>query len=168
MPVPFQANLQRLMAAAGISMHDLARQSGVDERTIRGLMAGNKPHARTLHRLAEGLGVSADEFFVDPTQLLYRCFDRATNPVVTEVLEIRPELFENWNEADFDELHSRFGAGGSLTRDGVVQSVCRMNRKREAMEKLNVLFETAAGDLLGGIIDLFYEKITVRKGKKGG
>jgi transcriptional regulator with XRE-family HTH domain len=166
MSAQFQANLQRLMAAAGFSMHALAERSGVDERTIRGLLAGNKPHARTLHRLAEGLGVSADEFFVDSMQLLYRRFDRTTNPLVEEVLESRPELFQNWTEADFDELHSRFGAGGPLTRDGVMESVCRMNRKREVIEKLNLLLETGEAEVLGGIIDLFYEKIEVRKGKK--
>jgi transcriptional regulator with XRE-family HTH domain len=167
MSAAFQANLQRLMAAADLSMHDLARRSGIDERTIRGLLAGNKPHSRTLHRLAKGLEVSADEFFVDSTQLLYRCFDRATNPLVEEVLREQSELFKNWREADFDELHSRFGSGGPLTRDGVLESVRRMNRKREAIEKLNVLFETGAGELLGGIIDLFYDKITTRKGRKG-
>ncbi|MCC6126546.1 MAG: helix-turn-helix transcriptional regulator [Pirellulales bacterium] len=166
MPPPFQANLQRLMAAAGFSMHDVAARSGVDERTIRGLLAGNKPHARTLHRLAEGLGVSADEFFVDPAQLLYRRFDRATNPLVEEILESQPEFFENWTEADFDELHSRFGAGGPLTREGVLESVRRMNRKRETLDKLNLLLETGEAGVLGGIIDLFYEKIRVRKGKK--
>ena len=116
--------------------------------------------------LAEGLGVSADEFFVDPAQLLYRRFDRATNPLVAEVLESRPELFQNWTEADFDELHSRFGAGGPLTRDGVLESVRRMNRKREIIDKLNLLLETGEAEVLGGIIDLFYEKIGVRKGKK--
>jgi transcriptional regulator with XRE-family HTH domain len=166
MPPPFQANLQRLMAAGGFSMHDLAVRSGVDERTIRGLLAGNKPHARTLHRLAEGLGVSADEFFVDPAQLLYRRFDRATNPLVQEVVESQPLLFEKWTEADFDELHSRFGAGGPLTREGVLESVRRMNRKRETLDKLNLLLETGEADVLGGIIDLFYEKIRVRTGKK--
>lgn len=166
MPASFPANLQRLMAATGISMHDLSQRSGVDERTIRGLLRGNKPHARTLHKLAGGLDVSADEFFVDPTQLLYRHFDRATNPLVEEIVESRPELFQNWTEADFDELHSRFGAGGALTQEGVVKSIQRMNRKREAIEKLNLLFETGAGDLLGGIIDLFYEKLDVRKGKR--
>ena len=145
MSAHFLANLQRLMAAVGISIHDLANRSGVDERTIRGLLAGNKPHAQTLHRLADGLDVSADEFFIDPTQLLYRRFDRATNPLVEEVLESEPGLFENWTEADFDELHSRFGADGSLTREGVRESIRRMNRKRESMEKLNLLFE-ALGD----------------------
>jgi transcriptional regulator with XRE-family HTH domain len=160
MSAPFPTNLQRLMASTGVSTQGLAKSSGVDERTIRGLLAGKKPHSRTLHRLAEGLGVSADQFFVEPTQLLYRCFDRATNPVVQEVLESRPELFQNWTEADFDELHSRFGAGGALTREGVVESVRRMNRKREIIEKIELLFETGEADILGRIIDLFYEKIS--------
>ncbi len=71
----------------------MAEQTGLDERTIRGILSGgNKPHAQTLHRLAEGLGVKVDEFFVDPAQLLYRRFDRQTNPVVAEVLERHGEL----------------------------------------------------------------------------
>jgi transcriptional regulator with XRE-family HTH domain len=166
MSAPFQANLQRLLAAAGLSMHELAQRSGVDERTIRGLVAGKKPHARTLHRLAEGLSVSADEFFVDPVMLLYRRFDRATNPLVEDAVEAEPGLFRNWTDADFDELHSRFGAGGPLTRVGVLESARRMNRKREILEKLNLLLETGEAEVLGGIIDLFYEKFALRKPKQ--
>ena len=76
------------MAAGGLSFGRVAEQTGLDERTIRGILGGgNKPHAQTLHRLAEGLGVKVDEFFVDPAQLLYRRFDRQTNPVVAEVIE---------------------------------------------------------------------------------
>ena len=74
-------NLLRLMAAGGLSVRRVAERTGLDERTIRGILGGgNKPHAQTLHRLAEGLGVKVDEFFVDPAQLLYRRFDRQTNP----------------------------------------------------------------------------------------
>ena len=106
-------NLLRLMAAAESSIHEVAERTGLDTRTIRGITRGtHRPHARTLHRLAEGLRVAVDEFFVDPAQLLYRCFDRRTNPAVDEVLQDDPELFEGWGEADFDELHSRVGAGG--------------------------------------------------------
>jgi transcriptional regulator with XRE-family HTH domain len=72
-------NLLRLMAAGGLSVRRVAEQTGLDERTIRGILnGGNKPHAQTLHRLAEGLAVNIDEFFVDPAQLLYRRFDRQT------------------------------------------------------------------------------------------
>ena len=106
-------NLLRLMAAGGWSVRRVAERTGLDERTIRGILSGgNKPHPQTLHRLAEGLGVKVDEFFVDPAQLLYRRFDRQTNPVVAEVIETHGELFDGWTEADFDELHSRVGTGG--------------------------------------------------------
>ncbi len=85
-------NLLRLMAAEELSLHQVAQRTHLDERTLRGIARGtHQPHARTLHRLAEGLGVAVDEFFVDPAQLLYRRFDRRTNPVVAEVLQERPE-----------------------------------------------------------------------------
>ena len=79
-----------------------------------------KPHARTLHRLAAGLGISVDELFIDPAQLLYRSFDRLTNPMVEEVLENHGELFHGWTQADFDELNSRVGLGGPLTMEGAL------------------------------------------------
>ena len=124
-------NLLRLMAAGGLSLSRLAEQTGLNVRTIRGILrGGHRPHARTLHRLAEGLGVSVDEFFVDPAQLLYRRFDRQTNPLVAEVVADHKELFAGWSEADFDELHSRVGTGGALTVEGAVTAVRQMNRKR--------------------------------------
>ena len=104
-------NLLRLMAARGLSLSRVSEQTGLHVRTIRGILrGGHTPHARTLHRLAEGLGVSVDEFLVDPAQLLYRRFDRQTNPLVAEVIKDHKELFAGWSEADFDELHSRVGA----------------------------------------------------------
>jgi transcriptional regulator with XRE-family HTH domain len=124
MPDHARENLLRLMAGGGLSIRGVAERTGLDERTIRGILsAGAKPHAQTLHRLAEGLGVKVDEFFVDPAQLLYRRFDRQTNPVVAEVLEGHGELFDGWTEADFDELHSRVGAGGALTVEGTLAQI---------------------------------------------
>ena len=153
-------NLLRLMAAAKLSIQQVAQATGVDQRTIRGITSGdNKPHPRTLHRLAEGLGVSVDEFFVDPAQLLYRCFDRHTNPLVEEVLESEGHLFEGWREADFDELHSRVGAGGALTREGALAAVRQMNRKRELHDKLDVLLESSHAQTVGGIVDLMYAEV---------
>ena len=147
-------NLARLMAAQGLSLRAAAAQTGLDERTLRGILAGRKkPHARTLNRLAEGLGVKVDEFFVDPSQLVYRRFDRHTNPLVEEVLEARPELFADWSEADFDELHSRVGAGGALTREGAVAAVERMNRKRDLHDKLDLLLESTHAQLAGQIVE---------------
>ena len=158
-------NLLRLMADRGLSIHQIAEQTGLDERTIRGISSGaNKPHARSLHRLAEGLGVSVEEFFVDPTRLLCRRFDRQTNPIIEEVVESHRDLFAGWSEADFDELHSRVGAGGPLTFEGTLTTVGRMNRKRELHEKLDVLLESSQAEAISGIVSVLYEQILAEKG----
>ena len=156
-------NLSRLIAAGGLSVRQVAAKTGLDQRTIRGILKGtNKPHARTLHRLAEGLGVPVDEFFVDPSQLLYRHFDRQTNPLIEEVMETHRELFSGWTEADFDELHSRVGAGGALTFGGALQAVRHMNRKRELHDKLDLLLESSQATLVGGMIELAYNQVLAK------
>jgi transcriptional regulator with XRE-family HTH domain len=158
-------NLLRLMASAKLSVRQVAAATGVDQRTIRGITSGSaKPHAHTLHRLAQGLGVSVDEFFVDPAQLLYRCFDRHTNPLVEEVLQTDGQLFEGWREADFDELHSRVGAGGALTREGALAAVRQMNHKRQLHDKLDVLLETSHAQTISGIVDLMYGEVASESG----
>ena len=160
MSVHARENLSRLMAAEGLSIHDVAEKTGLDERTIRGILSGaNKPHARSLHRLAKGLGVAIDEFYVNPTQLLYRRFDRETNPMVEESLKNHPELFAGWRESDFDELHSRMGEGGALTEGGTLEAVRQMNRKRELHERLDVLLESTQAELVAGMIDLAYNEV---------
>jgi transcriptional regulator with XRE-family HTH domain len=158
-------NLRRLMASEGLSIHQVAEMTGLDERTIRAILGGaNKPHARSLNRLAAGLGISVDEFFLDPSQLLYRHFDRPTNPVVEEVMESHRELFSGWTEADFDELHSRVGTGGRLTFEGALVAVREMNRKRELHEKLDLLLESSQAELISGVMELVYDQIVVRRG----
>ncbi len=162
MPNHARENLSRLMAAEGLSVRGVAERTGLDERTIRGILGGsNKPHAQTLHRLAAGLGVSVDEFFVDPAHLLYRRFDRQTNPVVADVIDHHGELFDGWSEADFVELHSRVGTGGPLTVDGTLHAVGQMNRKRELHDKLDLLLESSEAEVAAGILNVLYEKIAL-------
>ena len=67
--------------------------------------------------------MTADELFQDPSLLAHRLFDRRTNPLVEEVVNRQPELFVGWTERDFDELYSRFAAGGSLTEEGALAAV---------------------------------------------
>ena len=158
-------NLGRLLATEGLSVQQVAARTGLDARTIRGILSGrSEPHARTLHRLARGLGVKVDEFFVDPAQLLYRRFDRQTNPLVAEVMESHQELFCGWSEADFDELHSRVGTGGALTIEGALTTVRHMNRKRELHEKLDLLLESSHAEVAAGILNVLYDKIVVDEG----
>jgi len=153
-------NLRRLMTRMGLTIQQVAARSRLDLRTVKGILDGsNRPHARTLHRLAAALQVSPDEFFLDPSQLIYRCFDRATNPVVAEVVESHPALFSGWTEADYEELNSRFGTGGPLTVEGTLAAVSRMNRNRKVQEKLAVLLESAHADLIRGIVEVMYDKV---------
>jgi transcriptional regulator with XRE-family HTH domain len=153
-------NLRRLMTRMGLTIEQVVARSGLDVRTIKGILDGsNRPHARTLHRLAAALQVSPDEFFLDPSHLIYRCFDRATNPVVAEVVEGHPALFSGWTEADYEELNSRFGTGGPLTVEGTLAAVSAMNRNRKALEKLAVLLESSQADLIRGIVEVMYDKV---------
>lgn len=153
-------NLRRLMTRLGVTIDQVAAQTRLDRRTVKGILDGtNRAHARTLHRLAAGLGVSPDEFFVDPAQLVYRCFDRATNPVVAEVVEAHPGLFTGWTEADFEELHSRFGTGGPLTVEGTLATVSEMNLNRVTHERLAVLLESSQAEVVRGIVEVMYQKL---------
>jgi len=153
-------NLRRLIAQLGWTIEQVAEKSGLDQRTIRGILEGtNRPQARTLHRLARGLGVPSNELFLDPARLLYRHFDRQTNPVIAEVVEDHPELFAGWTEADFDELHSRVGTGGPLTAEGAATTVIAMNRNRGLHEKLALLLESSQAELIRSILEVMYEKI---------
>lgn len=155
-------NVRRVMAARGISARRLAARSGLDVRTIRGVLrGGRRPRADTLHRLAEALDVPVDELFVDPARLLYRRFDRATNPAVAELVEREPELFDDWTEQDFDELHSRVGVGGALTEEGARRAVEHMNRKRRLHQMLDVLLETGHARTIAGMIELLHDEVVV-------
>jgi transcriptional regulator with XRE-family HTH domain len=156
----FALNVRRLMARSGLTLEQVVEQSGLSERTVKALLAGrNKPHARTLHRLAAGLGVATDELFQNPSLLAHRLFDRRTNPAVDEVVHEHPEWFDGWSEADFAELYSRFGAGGALTGDGAASVVRAMNRKRDVHRKVALLLESGEAELLTGLVDLLYQKI---------
>jgi transcriptional regulator with XRE-family HTH domain len=157
-------NLRRLMARSGWTLRQLVEASGLSERTVKGLLAGrNKPHARTLHRLAAGLGVSTDELFQNPSLLAFRVFDRRTNGAVDEIVHRHPDWFDGWSESDFEELYSRFGTGGALSEHGALSVVQAMNRKREIQQKVALLLESAQAELLAGVVDLLYHKIVVTK-----
>jgi len=155
-------NLARLMAARGWSIDEVARHTGLDRRTIQGALHGTKrAHPRTVQRLADGLEVSPDEFFLDPARLLYRRFDQHTNPLVDDVVETHAELFADWNSEDFAELHSRVGSGGPLTAEGVLASVAGMNRKRDLFRKLALLLESNHATTIGCIIDALCAQVIV-------
>jgi len=157
------ANLRRLMARSGLTLHDVVSRTGLHENTVKGILAGaHKPQARTLNRLAAGLGVRTDELFQDPSLLTHRAFDRQTNPLVEEVIAKHQGLIAGWTEADFDELYSRFGAGGALTLEGAFDAVQAMNHKRSVHRKVDLLLESSERELLTGFVELLYERVAIK------
>jgi len=151
------------MARLDLTVDGVARRTGLDERTVKGILSGakSKPHAHTLHLLAVGLEVSTDELFQSPTTLARRQFDRETNPVVKECIQAQPKLFANWVDADFDELYSRVGTGGALTAEGAIHAAEAINRKRDLHDKLSLLLETEQASVIAGILELLYEQVRV-------
>ena len=123
-------NVRRLMARQGLTFHDIVQTTGLDERTLRSLVRGtNNPHARTLHKLAHGLGVEVDELF-EPSGSPRQAFDQATNPIVESVVQEHAEVFQGWSKAELEELASQFGTGGPLSEVGVLAAADAINAKR--------------------------------------
>jgi transcriptional regulator with XRE-family HTH domain len=149
------------MARDALTFEDVVEASGLDERTIRGVVhARNNPHARTLHKLACGLGVEIDELFRPVGPSPPRQFDRATNALVESVVAAHPEQFENWSAAEFDELYSRFGTGGQLTEAGILAAANVANAKRDLWRQISVILESGEAELLAEFVDLMYRRVT--------
>lgn len=154
-------NLRRHMAREGLTFDDVVAATSLDERTVRGIVRGKThPHARTLHKLAQGLGIEIDELLRPPGRRAPREFDRATNSLVEGVVARHAETFATWTEADFDELYSRFGTGGQLTEQGVLTAAQSMNTKRDICRQVNVILETGEAELLANFVDVLYRRVT--------
>jgi transcriptional regulator with XRE-family HTH domain len=159
----YATNLRRLMAQLGLTVDQVVQRTGLDQRTVKGILSGAslKPHPRTLHQLASGLDVAVDELFQNPSLLAHRLFDQHSNPAVEELVAAEPDLFAGWSLAEFDELYSRFGTGGQLTSEGARIAVLSMNRQRELLAKAALLLEGGQADLLSAVIDVLYRRVAV-------
>lgn len=152
------------MARDGMTYDDVVEATGLDARTLRGILhARKRPHAKTLQRLAEGLGVEPDQLFTGDESAARAQFDTATNPAIQEVIDEDPDLFEDWTPSDFGELASRFGEGGALTHDGVRQAAKKMNANREAIERASLILESDQAEALRTVIDALYEHARKRE-----
>src|SRR5688572_17810582 len=152
------SNLRRLMARNGLTFESLADAADVDVRTLRSLLhSRRRPHARTLHKLADGLGVSVDELFQpmpdanDCGPAAARAFDRATNPVALAAMAAHPQRFADWTAQEVDELFSRVGTGGELNEMGVAEAVDLIESRRDVLEKAAIILETEEAEILRGI-----------------
>jgi transcriptional regulator with XRE-family HTH domain len=158
-------NVQRLMAHEGCTVEELARRCALSRATIKGILAGTqRPQARTLHRLAGGLGVDVDELFQNSATLAQRRFDRATNPAVEHFVRRHPQRFEDWLPDDFDELYSQFGTGGALTEEGVAAVAEKIDLKRRVHAQVDLILETAEAQLLEQMVEVLYRRVKIDGG----
>ncbi|MCC6493659.1 MAG: helix-turn-helix transcriptional regulator [Pirellulales bacterium] len=154
------ANVRRLMVRLNMTLADVVAATGLDERTVRSILRGTtRPHARTLHKLAEGLGVDADELFRDPREGA-AAFDRRSNPAVAQAIDAHPQLFARWTRAEFEELYSRVAVGGELTEEGALAAAAAMNRRRELLRQVAVILETQEREHLQEFIAMLYRRVT--------
>jgi transcriptional regulator with XRE-family HTH domain len=160
------ANLRRLMARWGMTQADVVNATRLDERTVRSFIRGEaRPHARTLKKMADGLGVAVDELLHDPG--LAAAFDRATNPAAAQIIDDHPQLFADWTPAEFDELFSRVAVGGELTEAGALAAAEAMNERRQLMTQAAVILESDQADLLREFVALLYRRATTLPGSTG-
>lgn len=152
-------NLRRIMARDDLTFDQVVEATELDERTLRSLARGaTSPHARTLHKLAQGLGVSIDELFLPAGRLSARRFDRTTNSLVENFVAEHPQVFRSWTEADYNELYSRFGTGGQLTEEGILVAAQATNAKRDLWRQISVILETGETELLTLVVELLYAR----------
>ncbi|MBL9163346.1 MAG: helix-turn-helix transcriptional regulator [Planctomycetaceae bacterium] len=154
-------NVHRIMVRQGLTLLEVVDATGLDERTIRSILRGTtRPHARTLHKLAAGLGIDADDLFVNPIEEATR-FDSRSNPAAARIVRRHPELFADWTPADFQEYFSRVGVGGELTEEGALAYAAVTNRRRELLTQVAVILESAESEHLREIVDMLYRRVTV-------
>jgi len=154
-------NLRRIMARDDLTFEQVLAATELDDRTLRSLACGvSRPHARTLHKLAQGLGVSIDDFFQPVARTAPKRFDRATNSLVDSCVAQHPKLFRRWAQDDFDELYSRFGTGGQLTEEGVLAAAQATNIKRDLWRQVSVILESSEADLLSQFVGMLYGRVT--------
>jgi transcriptional regulator with XRE-family HTH domain len=154
-------NLRRIMARDDLTFDQVVAATKLDERTLRALARGvTNPHARTLHKLAEGLSVSVDELFQPVGRATPRKFDRATNSLVESCVAGHAHFFRNWSDGDFDELYSRFGTGGQLTEEGILAAAQATNAKRDLWRQVSIILESSESELLSRFVDVLYGRVT--------
>lgn len=153
-------NVRRLMVRQGLTLLEVVEATGLDERTIRSLLRGTtRPHARTLHKLTTGLGIDADDLFVNPAEEAAR-FDYRANPSAASIIRRHPEMFDGWTPPDFEEYFSRVGVGGELTEEGALAYAAATNRRRELLTQVAVILESAESEHLSEIIAMLYRRVT--------
>jgi len=164
--------IESLCNINGMSQQSLAQKAEISRTLFSNLKNGktNWPHPETLKKIADVFEMSCGELCdfssVHPAEEPWnapseesRLTDRKTNPIIAEVVRDFPELFQGWRQEDWDEIYSCFGVGGALSEEGVKQVAMQIDKKRELLRRVSILFETGHHDKLVNFIDDLYQSV---------
>ncbi len=153
----FGDNLRRLMAAKNLTLNEVARRSGLDVRTVHGILNNPRarPHARTLHKLAQGLAVPVEELFQNPAALSTSAVARGTNPLIQRILKEQPELFDGWESADFHHLVQFSDRYNIQHPPELLQLVNSINRIRQLYPEILTILMSSYGTLFVKVVESF-------------
>lgn len=153
-------NIRRLLAKFNVEPQAFAETTGVDERTLRGVIQSRTtPHVRTIKRIADGFGVEVDELYRPVPALSDKRFDRECNALVEQVKRVYPELYVGWTTAQDDELYSQFGTGGAMTEEGILAATKRILERCEVERQFRLVYESHEGAMLRDVVRLAYNRL---------
>lgn len=150
-------NLRRLMAAKNLTLADVARRSGLDIRTINGILNNPqaRPHARTLHKLARGLRVPVEELFQAPPLLVQQSPTAVSHPLIHRLLQERPDLFDGWEPGDFARLEALCEERQVQEPAQVIPLATSVNRARQLSSGILRILASNYGSLFLQIVKAF-------------
>ncbi len=150
-------NLRRLMAAKNLTLADVARRSGLDIRTINGILNNPqaRPHARTLHKLARGLRVPVEELFQAPPLLVQQPKASVSHPMIHRLLQERPDLFDGWEPSDFVRLEALCQERQVEKTAQVIHLASSVNRARQLSSGILRILASNYGSLFLQVVNAF-------------
>jgi hypothetical protein len=88
-----------------------------------------------------------------------RLYEEATQPELTAWLERNPDRAKQLSPEEIDELLSIQGVGGPMSASGVEYYVKQVERKRQLIQKVQVVANTEYLDLLEQFVGVLFEKV---------
>ena len=170
--------IARLVQERGWNQEEFARVARLNRHTVRQILAGGdrrRLRNATVGACARALGLTVNELRTQPLERLLprmaeghpangdsplrRLYEQATQPELRAWTERNPDRAARLTGAEVDELLSLQGSGGPLTAFGVESFVERLERRRNLIERVNVVAGTEYLDLLEQLVGLLYEKV---------
>jgi hypothetical protein len=170
--------IARLVQERGWNQEEFARIARLNRHTARQiLLPGPRRRLRnaTVGACARALGLTVNELRTQPLERLLprmaeghpangdsplrRLSEEATQPELRAWTERNPDRAARLTGAEADELLALQGSGGPLTAFGVESFVERLERRRNLIERVQVVAGTEYLDLLEQLVGLLYEKV---------